>query len=195
MRYIVQAIPTNLVFKGDSVTFGVGASVPANRWSSLVCTHYNTREQNLAVNGTTASQTSAAPTTITDIPQKRVSDKYLFITFGLNDCWRPLCTPITFLSGINDLITEALLKGWNYSNIILTSDVFLENATYFYVNYETIALAGLQTISTTLNIKFIDWYTYGKANINPLWFTADNVHLTDLGYLAKKNYIVSQLIY
>lgn len=197
MRYIVQAIPESLVFKGDSVTFGVGASVPANRWSSLICAHYGTYENNLALNGSSASQTGPAPTSLTDIPQKRVSDTKLFISFGLNDSWRPGCTSATYLAGMQGLLTEALLKGWAYSNIIYTSDIFVDGAggEYDRAYYESDILSVTQSLATTNNIQLIDWYTYGVANFNPLWVTGDGVHLTDLGYLAKKNYIVSQLIY
>lgn len=195
-----QTSGEQFVFLGDSVTVGTGASTPSLRWTSLLCVNYSKGESNLGAGGRTASQTSDAPYDYSVIPTKRISDKFLFITFGLNDSWRPGCTAQTFEDGMMLIINAALAKGWSYSSIVLTSDCFTDGGgaggVYSHSYYDANMRAKLALISTTYNIQFIDWFTYGVANFNPAWFSAlpDGVHPTDLGYLAKKNYIVANLV-
>jgi hypothetical protein len=80
-------------FYGDSITFGYGASVPNNRWTSKLCiqkgwleTNYGTPYETLIQASENFGRTTFFGSYKIDILTKPANGKYIFIAYGMNDC-------------------------------------------------------------------------------------------------------------
>ena len=72
-----------VAFYGDSYTLGTGASDPANRWSTVICTDRGWNEFNPSVNGLGFVNNRGSQ----NLPQQIVAEDpdIVFVTMGLND--------------------------------------------------------------------------------------------------------------
>lgn len=181
------------VFFGDSITAGTGASVTANRWTSVFSGLQSIMEMNYGIAGTTMVQHPTTPTgtsmyeRMSLIPNYVGADKYLFFAYGTNDAASPLVfTTALFETQYNAVIQNAISKGWPASKIkmltIFRRDDTNENA------YNT----KLIDIASANGVQLLD--TASVLASNPALYMSDSLHPNNAGHSAMANYINSNII-
>lgn len=188
-----------VVFMGNSITNGVGASPSTNRWTTLLTTAKGGTEVNLGVNGMTLQQGQNQTTWLyaSNIPTKTSAHLYLFIAIGINDVQanNGTMTPAAFKTRYLQVLDSAVsVKGWNYGNIVLV--------TPFYVNATGYALAstvftGISTPTGARHIQYVDavkevaaarytklfdGFAVTSAEFNKDGMLADGLHPNNAGY-------------
>lgn len=169
-----------IVFFGNSITVGVGASTPSLRFSSLLADQYGMTEINMGVSGTKASQLNKSL-----IPVYNPSiHRWLFFEYGTNDLAQG-DSPDLFLANSSDNANYAIsVRGWPPSKIVMLSIPGSFTHTCPTFDLYTLALefkSRLQSLCNSLGMQFIDVSTPFYST-TPSW-TADNVHPNDTGYL------------
>lgn len=189
--YLTAGNNTSLFF-GDSVTFGAGASVTANRFSSVFSTAQGTMQLNYGVSGKTMCSHPTTPDGtsmyehIADIPKYVPAYKYLFFEFGKNDAGSDtIFTPSRFETQYNAVIAAAFAKNWPASKIKLLTLLRRDDAKEDPYNVKLSAIAaanGVQLIDTA-SVLAADTATY----------MADALHPNDAGHAAMSAKIVSDI--
>jgi lysophospholipase L1-like esterase len=195
-------------FFGDSMTLGLGASSPENRWTSKLCTEKNWTERNKGTSYETLLQASENPGNTsffskyqTAIPTRSTYDKYIFIAYGGNDCAYnfPDYTTDLFSTQLQTIITFANSKGWTNNSIVVLCGYFETkdswSLTYGNVTLDSAAtmtryfsfIAAAQTVAgNNTGVYFVNPFnTYGLAEL------ADGLHANDAGHAAIAAYVGS----
>lgn len=189
-----RAIPPEYTTTGDSITQGVGASVPSNNMVSLFCANKNLTQINNAVSGTplesavTVIAHNLFDDRLTKIPFKRAQRKYLTIAHAVNDTGlnTGFYTTALFQTQYQTIIDLAISRGWPKSSIYLIAG-FYENAWTTPWGGVVVVPADdtryqsfvnmVQTVANVNGITFIDMRgVYGAGQ------TVDNVHPNDAGH-------------
>lgn len=194
-----------VIFTGDSITAGVGASPSSNRWSLLFATNKSLTETNNAVNSTplesavTVITNNLYDTRTTRIPFKTAQRKYLLICHAVNDCGYNTgnYTTTLFNSQYQTIITLALTRGWSTSNIFIVAGFYVSPAAWTNpwggitvtpaddTRYQSFVNEA-NTIATTNGLTFIDIRgVYSGSG------TDDGLHPNNAGHLAISNYVTS----
>lgn len=74
-----------ITFLGDSITHGVGASIPANRYSSQVASSLGMTEINMGISGTVMCTGGHRTSRLDDIQKISLDSDYVGILLGIND--------------------------------------------------------------------------------------------------------------
>ena len=188
-------------------TLGLGASVPGNRWTSQLCLLKNWAEANEGTSYETLIQTSEV-TGYTSfyakyksvINAKPKNGKYVFISYGANDCAFnfPDYTTELYSTQLQTIITYANSQGWANKNIVVLCGYF-ENDASWSPNYggtsnpaATMArynsfIAAAQTVAgNNAGVYFVNPFNcYDKNEL------ADGLHANDAGHLAIAKYVAS----
>lgn len=182
---------------GDSLFNGFGATIPANRMTSLVAANFGATEFNNAVNGqsiTPGIGSSGGSFDITTFVNKPAGNPKIFLNWQLNDSYYStvfygsVAAGITaYQTALTNTLASLLGKGWLVSDIVYVND--------FY--YETTP-GGNELAS--------DYYAYADALISfcasnsirvvknfPSYDQVDIVHPSDAGYLVCSNWITANL--
>ena len=127
-----------VIFIGDSIVFGYGASTQNNRWTTLFCNAEKCLEYNIGVPGEVlqngVSCAGHPPLDKTTIPIKTTDEGALFIALGMNDVGMTngTMTPAAYQSALSDLIDYAITtKGWSKSQIIIVSPTYTVAFGYY----------------------------------------------------------------
>jgi len=130
--------PTILFF-GDSITLGLGASTPDNRWTSVLCGIKNWQEINYGTSYESLLKASENTGTTTffekykvEIPIRQPNHKYMFIAYGGNDCAFnfPDYTTDLFSTQLQTIITFANSRGWTNNSIVVMCGYFENDASW-----------------------------------------------------------------
>jgi lysophospholipase L1-like esterase len=199
-------------FYGDSITFGYGASVPSNRWTSKLCvqkgwmeTNYGTPYETLIQASESFGRTTFFGSYKIDIVTKPANGKYIFIAYGINDCGYNFAdyTPATFSTQLQTIITYANSKGWANSNIVVlcgyfaTPDTwtnpfggeFIPDGAANMTRYNSFITAAQTVTKNNSGIYFVNPFNAYDASME----IGDAVHPNDAGYAAIATYVASQV--
>ena len=195
-------------FYGDSMTLGLGASVPENRWTTVLSLEKRWQENNEGTSYETlihasenTGHTSFFEKYQTKILTKTKDDKYIFIAYGGNDCAFnfPDYTTDLFSTQLQTIITFANSKGWTNNSIVVLCGYFETSAawslTYGGVKLDSAAtmkryfsfIAAAQTVAgNNEGVHFINPFNVYDASGQ-----ADGIHANDAGHYALANYVAS----
>jgi lysophospholipase L1-like esterase len=194
-------------FFGDSITLGLEASTPNNRWTSVLCRIKNWQEINHGTSYQTllkASENTGVPAFFEKyqslIQTRGADDKYMFISYGGNDCAFnfPDYTTALFSTQLQTIITFANSKGWTNNSIVVLCGYF-ENDASWPANYNG---TGNPAATMTRYFSFITAAQTVANNNAGVYFVnpfnsydatglADGLHPNDAGYAAIANYVDS----
>lgn len=207
-----------VLFDGDSITTGYGASDNAHRWTSLLSAAKYVTETNNAISGTCMQNTvptnPSGPVAINfrdrvaAYPTRVASQrKSICLAYGINDVGLnfPSYTVETFKNDYREALTILNSKGWEKRQILLISPYFATQDgfdSYTYWGVETPAtevrlrahVEAVQELSIEFQCQFIDVYQYMKDNGAALLLNEDGLHLNDAGYALIAAYIASKVI-
>jgi lysophospholipase L1-like esterase len=119
--------PTQIVYMGDSITQGLGASTPEQRWSAIVTRNLHSQEINLGVSGSTLQRGAHSLSGLELswlIPNKsKQQQALLVISYGYNDIrYNSSKFNLTrYLSGLLKLVEIAQQHGYHPQEIIISS--------------------------------------------------------------------------
>lgn len=196
-------VPPNVYFAGDNITYGVGASDNAHRWTTLLSIAKGWTEVNYGVTDTPLEGGAVTPLIannlyddrVAKIPIKRINDKYYIISHAVNDCGYNTIdyTIANFKSQYQTIIDLALANGWDTSNIFLQAGFYENGWTTPWGGQVVIPadatrynlfVQAVSDLASTNRLQFIDQTSvYGAGQ------TADGINPNDAGHLAIKNYI------
>jgi lysophospholipase L1-like esterase len=119
--------PTQIVYMGDSITQGLGASTPDQRWSAIVTRNLHSQEINLGVSGSTLQRGSHSWSglglswLIPNKPQQQQA--LLVISYGYNDIRynSPKFNLTSYFSGLLQMVEVAKQHGYQPEEIIISS--------------------------------------------------------------------------
>lgn len=196
-----RSLPPNVWFFGDSITAGVGASSNSLRWSTLLSGIKNWTEVNKGVSGATLMSVSPPITgnmydrANTDIPTKRANDKYLFISYLINDAAQNSITYTTTLlnTQLTSIINTAKSRDWDNTNIIINS-AFPSILTTWVGNSQAEQdryLALIAQAQTTANANGVVYVNPFTAYSNVVYFEAAThpLHPQDTGHKKISDFI------
>lgn len=194
-------------FFGDSMTLGVGASTPANRWTSKLSAQKNWVE----VNGGTAGETLISASENTGythffdkyqgaIIPRPANGKYIFISYGTNDCAFNFAgyTPALFSTQLQTIITFANSKGWANNSIVVLCGYFENDSSWSpdlggqsmpaatMTRYNAFITAAQTVAGNNAGVYFVNPF-----NTYDLTGMADQIHANDKGHAAIAAYVAS----
>jgi lysophospholipase L1-like esterase len=194
-------------FYGDSGTLGLGASTPNNRWTSVLSGLKNWQEINYGTSYETLLKASESTiyTTFFEkyknlIHTKSANDKYMFISYGGNDCAFnfPDYTTDLFSTQLQTIITFANSKGWTNNSIVVLCGYFENDATWSanyggmgnpaatMTRYFSFITAAQTVANNNAGVYFVNPFnSYDATEL------ADGLHPNDAGHAAIANYVAS----
>ena len=192
-----------VVFRGDSITWGVGASTTGNRWTSLLSSAKGWTENNFNMSGYVISDPGACTIrprwdlndASAGVPTKTSSRRYLFIAFGVNDHFldNSNVTSAQYQAAVEAAIDHAVnVKGWQNRRIIILSIYYTTFDNTGATNYcdpasaTTTArknefIAAAQAAASSRGTNYYNVYTLMENN-GAGSLLADNIHPNDAGY-------------
>ena len=195
----VTPVAQEVWFFGDSITVGLGATVPTNRWTSKLAKAKDWVEHNQGVNGETliqASETTGYGTFFErykyDLPKKPAGGKYVFISYGANDCNFnfPDYTTALFSTQLQTIITFANSQGWANNNIVVLCGYFENDASWTggtMARYNSFISAAQTVAQNNAGVYFVNPFnTYDATELS------DHLHPNDAGYAAIAAYVAVQ---
>jgi lysophospholipase L1-like esterase len=194
-------------FFGDSITLGLAASTPDNRWTSVLCgiknwqeINYGTSYETLLKASENTGYTSFFEKYKNLIQTKGADDKYMFISYGGNDCAFnfPDYTTDLFSTQLQTIITFANSKGWTNNSIVVLTGYFQNDASWSanyggmgnpaatMTRYFSFITAAQTVANNNAGVYFVNPFnSYDATGL------ADGLHPNDAGYAAIANYVDS----
>jgi lysophospholipase L1-like esterase len=170
-----------VVFFGDSITNGIGATSVSKRWTDVLMKGQQNLFENMGIGSwLTGTMNSSRVTELLT----GINAKYLFINFGYNDFAQYTPTS-TYRANLETIATTAQAMG--YTTIFVSP---FPNATYDSSSYAS----AMQTAAANTGSKYISIINAtsigGVANPNYLY---DGVHPNDEGYRVIAEEIKKQI--
>lgn len=194
-----------IVFKGDSITRGDGASSDSNRWTTLLCNEKNGVENNRGISGSGMESEIAsyscgkAAFQLSDVPSKLSTHKYLYLAYNTNDILvnRSLLTPTNFKNQLSTAIAGCIGKGWLAEEIVILNGFWIPNLGASYnecgvtqartrTEAEQFVQASNEVAAQYATI-LADTYNATKNNSN--YATVDNLHPNNTGHRIIADYL------
>lgn len=160
-----------VVFMGDSITNGSGASTVDRRWTDILMRSQQHLFENVGV-GSWTSSTMAFGSRTTEVLTP-ILPKYVVINYGYND-HAQIVSLATYNANLTTIANEAIALG---CTVIFVSP--FPNLTSNSASYAT----EMQSVATALGCKYIDIRTVTTVGVlaNPDYIY-DSVHPNDLGH-------------
>lgn len=138
---VVNTVGGNIWYFGDSVTLGTGTTSNSFRYSTVLAGYMGLTEQNFGINGNQASQL-----VLSTIPTKGATDRFIVFEYGTNEVLNST-SPATYTTNMQNIINNALGKGWLASQIIITGTfgsfyTVTLNSAYIAMNNAAAAVAS-----------------------------------------------------
>jgi lysophospholipase L1-like esterase len=162
---------SGVVFAGDSLTNGSGASTVDRRWTNITMKSQQHKFTNLGIGSWLIGTWN---THLSNDVLPALDGKYLVLAFGYNDVGQ-LTALATFEASLDTAVTYA--QGLGYT-VVLLSIVPSVNADVTPYN------TRIQNVATARSCKYIDITTplFGTGTAPNLEYLYDGVHLNDSGY-------------
>jgi len=193
-----------IVWIGDSMVAGAGASPSSLRFSTLVSNRLGATEQNLGIGGATVEKRTPVYSGRTNaidmgasIPTKTSSIAMIVIAFGLNDVGLNSANYNTtnYETDYTTFLTNSVIgKGYLPSQILIIAPWYITTAGYNAYN----ASEGVPAADATRHLAFIQATqnvarAFGTMYLNPYdaeynndptlgFLDADNIHRNNTGY-------------
>src|SRR6195952_5595359 len=167
-----------VAFYGDSYTLGVGATVSANRWSTIVCAERGWREFNPSINGLGFGR-NRRNFGDGDLPSQIIASHpdIVFVTMGLNDNFG--------FATDADRIRVQISTDLEYLRLALPMARFIVVEPFWYTDDRPDSLSVI-TGWVKAAAEFIDAdYIVGASHWlehHPEWMADDGLHPNDAGY-------------
>lgn len=195
----------NAVFFGDSITAGVGASVTANRWSSVLASRLGITENNKGISGSVLQNT--APAQSGNGRDRYLVDVYnqrpwrIFILYGINDIRynSPDWTPAAFQNDLQEVVGGLISGGVNADDIVLGSPPFvtgyIPSPPYDggSISRHLAHVDAVAAVAANSGTRYVDVYRWMMNNGGASLLTNDTVHPNDAGHAAITNAFFSVL--
>ena len=164
-----------VAFYGDSYTLGTGASDPANRWSTIICTERGWTEFNPSVNGLGFVNNRGSQS----LPEQIVAQHpdIVLVTMGLNDNF----SYDRAGSGIRDAIADDFAS--LASELPDARVIVVEPFWYTDERPESVEII-IDWVHAAADGIGADWIPGASRWIegHPEWMAADGLHPNDDGY-------------
>ncbi|MDD4930741.1 MAG: hypothetical protein PHG66_01125 [Candidatus Colwellbacteria bacterium] len=150
-------------FYGDSITLGIGLSVQANRYSTLLSTQYGWTELNTAVSGDLTYDC------VTKVYNNHVGGRTSFINIGFNDITVTTVTDKLFYQSRNNYECMLLYLSLPSNNVVNTrSASVIKTGTWNNTTFTTLGMyttTSGATASTTCTGRYVGFALTLGANI------------------------------
>lgn len=204
----------NVHFFGNSITAGVGATVSANRYTSVFSAAVGCVEQNHGVSSMVLQNAlpagCARPVfSVTSISAKQAGDVMLFVALGVNDIGVNVAamTPSGYQLTMDSLVTNAISKGWAAQDIVLLTPFYFTAYSSYLGNCSVTTAAdvtrhqayadAVTAVARARHTVLADIYVAMKNSSNPAsLLSGDGIHPNDTGhafiaaFLQNLNYAV-----
>lgn len=198
-----------IVFVGDSITNGVGASSTPNRWTTLLCTAIGATENNQGANGRVLQAGTVCdgrPIFSTSLIPTYTNQGLLVIALGVNDILynNSSFTFAGYKSAYIAAIDNAFSKGWDTKKILIVAPFYVtnyaaNNGVCGCVTADVArAIAYRDVLEEVATLKQTLWIDPRKAFIdsgNPDAMLGDGIHPNDSGHLFVKNLLFNNPIF
>ena len=201
----------DIQFFGDSITYGMNASVDANCYASLLATYFNKIKHNNGISGTHlenywSGDTNNFRDNVNSWISTKGSNKSLIVlAYGTNDgrgsADPAYYTPTKFYNQYNECIDIITNKGWGSRDILIVTPFYTKDSdlsTYGVTRskYEEFVTQS-QNVATNKNTLLFDAYHYMLNNGGDTLVSSDAVHPNDTGhntiFTGLKNYLVTKI--
>lgn len=189
---------------GDSITFGVGASSTANRWSSLLATELGLGEINRGISGSVLQNTTPVLTNngrdryISALVFPPYTD-WIFILYGLNDLrYNGASFSVeNYQTDLTEVVQGLIDAGFYNVRIVLGSPPYMDPSKYTS-GAATPYNAGstskheayrnaVQAVANAKGTHFVDIYDAMLNGGAMSLLDPDGIHPNDAGHLFIKN--------
>lgn len=191
----------NIVFIGDSMTVGTGASSTANRFSTLIAQQFEMTEYNFGVGGagfcrphTFLEQVNTANSSMTATEKNKTS--LVVIVGGCNDMrWRSdmsltiqefTSAVVTCMNRAKEVFPNAMIAmavGQSMNNVFYDTD-----RHYYYQ-----AMTAMKQAHTAGRVIIID-HVAASINGRGDTYTSDNLHPNDKGYSMFAGFLANAIL-
>lgn len=204
------------VFLGDSITFGVGASVTANRWTSLLSTELGATELNQGITGTVLQNSfdsGGAPRV--DNGRNRFIGAMLglnkkaaaFIAYGFNDARYTLATgtfnAAEYKADYREVLNALIINGYSKADIYVGTPYYITDTGLVTggagftgksrAGFEEYVTAAIE-VATDYGVKLCDLYSWLRDNGYGPTTSGDNLHPSDTGHALIKQCWMEQTV-
>lgn len=204
------------VFLGDSIAFGVGASVTANRWSSLLSTELGATELNQGITGTVLQNSfdnGGAPRV--DNGRNRFIGAMLglnkkaaaFIAYGFNDARYTLATgtfnAAEYKADYREILNALIINGYSKADIYVGTPYYITDTGLVTggagftgksrAGFEEYVTAAIE-VATDYGVKLCDLYSWLRDNGYGPTTATDNLHPNDTGHALIKQCWMEQTV-
>lgn len=188
-----------IIFWGNSIDFGQGASPSSMRYSTQVANYFGLTENNQGQSGSAVEHRTpfslpastdyiARESNVPSYSGTTGPTKILVIDCGPNDFYANSANynPTNYTTDLTSFINYCTgTAGWPSANILLIGNTYLNPALYTgglltSMNYQLFITAS-QTVATNLGIQYVnpwDWFNRQGAMVN----TDDGIHPNNRGY-------------
>lgn len=192
----------NIVFFGDSLSVGTGASSPSLRFTTLLANNLGMTERNYAVgasgftiaNNTISNQIQRAGTEMSVAEKKNTP--IVFIMAGGNDLRHMSSTSISaYATAVNNSVGIAR-SNFPYSTIVLAQANQTYNGCATYTQWYWMDYAEMITLRTYANSRFLKILHHPGnllSGITEFW-QSDNIHPNDFGHRLLAGYLTNFLL-
>lgn len=184
----------DMVFAGDSITFGVGVSESGNRFSTQLAASIGVIENNQGASGS-ALQSGSRDATVAPWINRynsqitQLAPAFVGLMIGTNDISiGPEYNVSAYSANLRTVLTDLINAGMFRRNIFVSSIPWASDAWYatFPVGSRNKVLAynrEIESISRSFGVNFVDTYAYMAANGGDS-LLADDLHPNDAGARA-----------
>ncbi|RTL56231.1 MAG: hypothetical protein EKK37_17310 [Sphingobacteriales bacterium] len=161
-----------VVFAGDSITNGTGASTVDRRWTNIAMKSQQHQFENVGIGSWLIGTWN---TNLSNEVLPAINGKYLVLAYGYNDAIQGTALA-TFQASVDSAVTYA--QGIGYTVILVS---IIPHVTSDFTSYNT----QIQTVATNRGCKYVDIFSKlknaGNNQINPQYLF-DGVHPNDSGH-------------
>lgn len=187
-----------VAFFGSSTIYGLGASKPERRWTSLVCRYLGWQEINLGLPGSTVSDASPVPEIGPKLNMRQrwrrevlgAHPDRVLVMGGANDQFRRLPVgpgPGTFSDNLTEILA-GLRDALGAGNVINLTPQPAPSYEKVRAPYD----AAARRIADRLGLPLVDAEKAFPPGLTQT-FSADGLHMNDMGHATMASFVANRL--